>query len=542
MKISLLSINSLQGQEKISRYAIYLFYILIISIFLLRIRLIGQGITHFADEVRYFNSIEAVKEFAQGNFKRGITLLNSTQGRPGDAFIRLLPAIVQAVMYKALGINTVTPQSLVVAVWMNWIVLIINTVLFYKVAVRFHSISIAQVATVVYVTLINSNIYLRHILPYDIAIGLFLWALLLVLREQASYTPVRRSVYVKAGVLSGLCFAVYPGYFLAPLIVGVMAIDIPIKRFKAELARLFASGLLFVLGFGGVLLLFELIATGGSSSYLMSSRELSTTINQGDFSAGFSFAPEYLLVVEKLMGWVLLGLLPVAATLLTRSTTLLSNHAVTPRVQLEKLAILLGFGWFSYASLAYFGHSLVFYGRTLHLFIPLLVLVCAHVLLSAKSWNIRIYTTFCCAAMLVCMASFVWFYIGYVNLGYEKDILFQHGIHNPLPEHTWRYNTVCSAQDNFTTPFQHKYISDDKNNGFKSNDTLVMVNFGYIFPACASAPIKIPNQNRLQLLVKAPVTTTYVPYQFEGWNAKERKILNNGEFNFAVYKLAPTKQ
>ena len=69
-----------------------------------------------------------------------------------------------------------------------------------------------------------------------------------------------------------------------------------------------------------------------------------------------------------------------------------------------------------------------------------------------------------------------------------------------------------------------------------------MVNFGYIFPACASEAIKIPNQNRLQLLVKAPVTTTYVPYQFEGWNAKEQKILNNGEFNFAVYKLAPTKR
>lgn len=505
-----------------------LFYFIIVAILILRTTLLGRGLASFTDEYRYFYTLDAVKQFSQGHFTQGIVALYATQGRPGDAFIRLIPAVVQAAIFKVFHINTNTPTSLVTAAWMNWGILVINIVLFYKIAKSLFDNRWTKVAVIIYVCLANTNIYIRHILPYDISLCFFLLALWLVVKDYKGKLFTDKLPAFKIGIFSGIAFVIYPGYFLAPAILGLMMIELPIT--KSSLQRLLVRGAVYVIGFVSVILTFELIARLGGVSYLMSGSTLSSTVTQGDFSEGYSFAVSYLINVEKALGYLLLMLLLWSLGSLLWPARFGSAETIKFRQQRILLTLTLMLSWLCYASLAYVGHKLVFYGRILHLFMPMLVLVCICGIANLKHSSIRYFLT------VVSAASFLTFFVAYSKVLYVKDVAFENKIYAPLPAHVTRFDTACGDEDFIYEPFQPKYSDKPDLLTANMNNTLLLVNFGFLYPIRCHKSLG-DMRGRGELLLQGEYMGKFAPYQYEGYSSRERQLLNAEEYQFQVYSL-----
>lgn len=526
------SIPSIESARNKTNKEDLLFYFTLVGILILRTTWLGRGLVSFIDEYRYFCTLEAVKQFSQGHFTQGIVALNSTQGRPGDAYTRLLPAVVQAAIFKVFHINTNTPTSLVVAAWMNWLVLIINTFLFHKIARALFDSKWSKVAVITYVCLTNTNIYVRHILPYDTAICFFLLALWLVIKNHRGNSFTKKLPAFKIGVFAGIAFLIYPGYFLAPAMVGLMMIELPIT--KSGLQRLLVRGGVYASGFAAVILACELLARLGGLSYFTSGSKLSATVTQGDFSAGYSFAATYLINVESVLGCLLLFLLFWSLGSLLLPIRRPATETAEYRQRRILLTLVLMLSWFCYASLVYVGHKLVFYGRILHLFMPMLVLVCIYGVAQVKYRGARYFL------IVVSAASFLVFFGNYAKVAYAKDVAFDNNIFAPLPAHVLRYNTACGDDDFIYEPFQSKYNDRASVSAANAKDTLLLVNFGTSYPIRCYKPLG-DMRGRGTLLIQGEDMAKFPPYQYEAYNLRERELLNSKNYQFQVYTLFADK-
>lgn len=505
-----------------------IFLVTILVLFVLRFTLLGHGLIYFVDEFRYFNSVDAIKLFSQYHFAEGFARISSTQGRPGDAVVRLFPAVIQAFLFVKFKLNTNSPISLIVPAFINWLVTWLNTYLFYKLCRKILTKDTAQMATVFYMCLINTNIYLRHVLPYDAAITFFLGATLAVWHERQRSKAEKKWLLI-AGILAGCCYAVYPGYFVA---VPMLAILVSKPNLSHSLRRLVVLGV----GVTSVLFVFEAIAYTGGTSYLLSSKKLSGTINQGDYSAGFSFVPQYLVQVEGLLGiGLLLGLLWVCYRLISLSRRLAWQQLWLSPPHLIAVALLLG--WFSYAVLVYFVHKLVFYGRIVHLFIPFLIIVVFYGLaeLIRKRTELYIMVVYV-SIILVSLGSFLSFYTTYKSLVYAEDIVFANDIYSSTKAKIIYTTTVGNKEIIPVGIFQAIRYPAHPDTRYFNGDSVILVNFGVPHPL--NYIKSLPVIKNATLIAKAPVANGYLPYQFEVYNEFERKLLKQHKLEFGIYHIS----
>ncbi|UOQ77833.1 hypothetical protein MUN84_04015 [Hymenobacter sp. 5516J-16] len=209
-----------------------------------------------------------------------------------------------------------------------------------------------------------------------------------------------------AGTLGVLAFAVYPGYYFAPLLPGAMALA---STRRTQWKR---AALGFLAGAGLVVAPLEILTRVGHISYLRTLQHLPATVNQGDFGEGFSFLPRYLWQVEGPTGGLLLLLaLPGLWALLTKHPA--------PLTRVVALAPLVA--WLGHASLVFFAHQLVFYGRLVHFFLPFLVLYAGTALHLLRPGLLRrAATILLVGAALVHLGRFG---RAYLALAYPRDVL-----------------------------------------------------------------------------------------------------------------------
>jgi len=120
------------------------------------------------------------------------------------------------VLLLTTGLNPNSPPSLQVPQLFNVLVTSLNMLLLYKIYRRFFQAGMALLGMVLYSSLINTNLYLRHLLPYDHALFFFLLALWLLLRLTARSAGWK---YGLVGALVVFSYAVYPGYFMGPAVL-----------------------------------------------------------------------------------------------------------------------------------------------------------------------------------------------------------------------------------------------------------------------------------------------------------------------------------
>ncbi|OGX83504.1 glycosyltransferase family 39 protein [Hymenobacter glacialis] len=195
-------------------------------------------------------------------------------------------------------LNPNSPPSLQVPQAFNVLIMGLNALLLYRIYRRFFSANISLVGIVLYSGLVNTNVYLRHILPYDHSLFFFLLALSGLLAPTDAGTTRR---HWWSGILAGVSYAVYPGYFLGPLVLLGLSLAlslVPEGREEKPLMRRLKPVVSLLAGLVAVLVTFELLARLSDTSYLASSRYIATTVTQGSFDEGFSFIATYFWEVE----------------------------------------------------------------------------------------------------------------------------------------------------------------------------------------------------------------------------------------------------
>ena len=146
--------------------------------------------------------------------------------------------------------------------------------------------------------------YARHLMPYDLALLLLLWALWLGLKPDSG---LRRSY--ASGLVAGLAFLTYSGYWLGTLCVATLSIGARVRAPSKAAASMGAWGL-------GILTGPALLVTAAwwrGINLIASMRGFSRTVTHGDFSEGWmlpfeaAWHTDGLLVVLFAIGIVLAG-------------------------------------------------------------------------------------------------------------------------------------------------------------------------------------------------------------------------------------------
>ncbi|MBF9236762.1 hypothetical protein I2I05_05080 [Hymenobacter sp. BT683] len=453
--------------------------------------------------------------------------------RPGDGLWRVIPGLGQAALLVLFNLNPNAPPSLQVPQAFNVLILGLNALLLYKIYRQFFTVGFALAGVALYSSLVNTNVYLRHLLPYDHALFFFLLALWLLLSQPECHANSRQGL---VGLLSGFSYLVYPGYFMGVLVLlglGLVFAAAPAyrreRRFKVVQLKPIAAqlaGLFVLLG------LFEILAQLSGTSYFASSRYIATTITQGSYAEGFSFIAKYFWQVEGAVGAGLLLLAAIGLVLSIRQLPVL----VAPRSEkvsdnpLLLILLLIVFGaWVGYAAAVQFGHSLVFYGRIVHFFVPFIVLAAVAALSQVAGQCQAAKRILQVGSVMVALWHFGAFSLVYRAVKYPGDVAYAHGIHDARQIESIE-TTACGRGLITYRVFGPRL----RNQPTAKQPRFQLVNFAYLYPLrCYLAP-----RPRIGRVVSSvPYFMKFTPYQFEGHDEEERILLQKQNYVFEIFTV-----
>jgi hypothetical protein len=400
-----------------------LIYILITSILLItvfKLSLIGTGFLAFPDEIRYCQSGIALHYFSELKISSAIKVFFSTQGRPADALLNIIPIAVQSVTSQLFNLNCYESSNSYPLFIFNFIIYCLILIIHYKFSkLLLKSCFLALMSVLLFSILTNSYIYLRHALPYDKSLLVYY----VILYNVALYTENNSLSSMKAfiiGVCSFLGFLIYPGYF--PLLFVGLFILFFNNISNQEVFKKLVYSSYYILGSITCLYIFEKIARIVGKSYILDSIGLSKTITQGSYEESFSYILKYLFEVEGLTGIILLISLPLFCFIMIYQI----KHKPFKQYSLIMLLSISLIGMFlSYASAGYFLHKVVFYGRLLHQYFPFICIFAIYsineLLIKLTRKNELILITI----SIIFIVNFGFNLLNYNSLAYPRDIYWQ---------------------------------------------------------------------------------------------------------------------
>lgn len=457
--------------------------------------LMTSGHQFWPDEGHYLRAFGVLEQLCQGHIKEAVSILFESRGRPGFVVLSLLPAAIQK-LAGALGLSSSDLHYYDIPGFFNVLCSLGVTVFLYIILLRaIKDRPLALTGIIVYSLLVNTNVYLRHLLPYDMSLFLFILALWLALRLMENET-VDLKCAGGAGLLAAAGFVSYPGYYLFVAIVFVAVFALARDKIRAVLA--------YFVSFAGVIGVFELLSHWAGTSFIRDSFILSTDINQGSFQEGYIFLGRYLIVVEGVIGVILaLGFAVFVIFVLPRC------RGVIKTIFLTVIA-----GYLFHAAMGVVFQKMVFYGRLMHMYFPFLVWgsVWALALAGRRSIRRRWF-----AGVLACaIISFVQFGWTYGQLHYPKDF-------------TTRHLEIYPDQMIYRLS-EHRPYHVDAARQFP----VTAVNVDFLYPITAHTFPFIPSSNQ-KLLAAASHPVNFPAHGFEGYTIEERRRIREREYQMRVY-------
>jgi len=521
-------------------------FILLFLVGLFRFNLIRHGALSIPDEVQYWEAGDALEKLIyKHNFPgfcahiAGISGLFRSTDKPGHITIELIPAMVQGIVWKisggrlvrdpqtqmiTSGIHFRNPEFMRVATAFNVILSLFSLWIFYRITLLLfkENQSVALLGTAVYALLANTNIYIRHILPYNYALPVFFFSLYLALKKYFQKPgPFSLKTGCALGLLSGFGFAIYPGYYFFPvLIFGIIVWAGKEALFSpSQLVRYIA----FALSSVSVLLFYELIARIGGTTYLGHLRDHASVIIMGSFEEGFTFLPKYLFEVETFIGvfMMICTLLYIFKKKRNGATT-----EIFPRI----FGIMLA-GFLFHATVSLL-RQMVFYGRLLHMYYPFLVWAMMAFLADLKPPIVK-KILMGGALPVLSLLSFIKFSTAYSQIAYPLDVLYQEGIKTELIDSR---NFVHETEPylRYSSPPPKDFKTDAP---YRIESNFILVNFCYFSPLEGKGfkPF-IPPANA-KLLYQRPHLQSFPAYTYEGFTVKDRKLFKQRNYQVSIYEL-----
>lgn len=508
---------------KHKKIAIFIIICLIYNIFIC-----GKGVMSIPDENVYYESVLAVDALFQKDIKGFSAHLNSSRGRPGESIFRVPAVVLQGLLYHFKGISPANQDSLKIPVFFNILINLVLLFVLYLLAERlFQNSNYALLTVVLYKLLVNSNIYLRHILPYEKS----LLCLLFILYIYFSKKEKRILIYFGFGLLCGISFTIYPGYYFIPAFIGLTVLTQEFLLLK-NIRSFLINGTVILSGFILTIAAFEVFSNMGGESYLLVSRTLSDTISQGSFDESLFFPVKYLLEVEKLPGILLLMTVIFMCLLLIKQILQEKTFSVFVNNRFYWLFIFSLLGMLIHGISGTFFHKMVFYGRLMHLYMPFLVITLVYLISRVKSEKSKaiLFT----GTGIIFFIHFFLFTINYQQLGYPKNMLYSMKIDNRnFSNHRFYYE----SSDTLFTVMSPNPLNKNTDFPYLPDSNYLLVNCCYYYPQENADRFKpfSPSPGMLCVADKQHYQT-FPAYTFEGYNRLERDNIKKRKYRIQFYK------
>jgi len=502
--------------------------LLIIVSALTKLMLLGEGMFSNPDEWRYKHSLNACNKLFEGNVTDCIVSIFSTDARPGEVIIKMIPASVQILVSKIFNLNILEPLAFLPVYIFNYIILIIISILHYKFSFLLSKNRLISLFSVLLFSLfVNSFVYLRHTFPYDISLLLGYYTVYNICKyEINSYYSKKRLISI--GLIAFFSYLIYPGYL--PVFFISLGILIFHKFNITPLKNIVNKVFYFGLGASILLFITELLSRSVSKSYLINSLVLSDTIKQGNFDETLLFPVKYLLSVEGITGIALIILLSLTIYYSLKNINKIDNVFSIYNI------IIYGCLFFVliHGIAGVFFYKVVFYGRLFHQYLPFLVLI-------SSSMLIR-YLRYKWIDALLIMVSMVLFiqYIIQINLilnvGYPRDyswkLIKQNGYKSIDQYYGLNFaHTAVPKLSEELNPIGTFCEIDTINSNFVENSlkTKLLVNACFVLPSVSGSYYYLPHDvknNKYNYIEDSVNHYVNLPaYQFEGYKKDERDFL-----------------
>ncbi len=569
-----------------------------------RLTPIRTGHFFWADERCYLPALDFVDALGRADFREAAVHLFQADGpvppaRPGFVLISSISVLAQKAYAHLFGTPIDLPASYdLVAAFNALTTLAVSWTVFALARSWTGNAYLALLAALVHALLAGSNVWIRHLVPYQLSLLFLLWGLLLpskypgchvrrrgegmesigdgkkhghlpgAMPTQSWAYSGRRSMatqarpchppamppfgmLVAAGLLSGFGYACYPGHYAGVIINGAAAIATSRRRLAA------------LATFGGaaasVLLLFEGVARWAGRSYLADLKRLSGSVSMGDPAEGFFFLWHYLRDVEPPVGPVLLALFLVAVILVVRHSLSRDSH-LGPQSPASPCAfghvLLAAVGCYAlHATLGLLNHRTVFYGRLLLPFMPIVVVGAVLTIASIRPPLWRAVMT---CTLLACSAvSFGRFAGAYAKVVYPADFLQDTMLAKLGRKVTYPSNALWGRLDRTTrgsaesVDFELVLVADTRAEGSREYATLLShvaasetearfigVNFKYL-GYIAERETRFQPSTEYRLVAEAPHPEAFPAMGYEGRKPWERRRLHERQYTMRLYERDP---
>lgn len=515
-----------------------------------RLTLIRTGHFFWGDEIRYLRAVELIDDVARGDYRSAAGRLFQSLGRPGFILISVVPTWLSRIVYPdALSnVNPLAPYD--AAAIFNVVVSLVITIAIYALARAWRMRGgYALLAAVTYSLLAQSNVWIKHLVPYNESLLLFLIALWLLSRKTCTDPKSFRWITL-AGGLSAFAFATYPGHYMF-VVVNFVCVVLSLQT-SGEVSRLdnirphlsrahrIKRTFAFCIGAAVSVLFFECLARYAGTTWIGSTSQFSPTM--GLLSEGYVFAWHYLINAEGLVGLILAVLF----------VLFIGRAVYYRRMDSAAVASLIAIAcYLIHATLGVVFHKTVFYGRILLMYVPFVVIGAVLAIEGIRSAAVRRIAT--CMILLATCYSFVQFAWSYSKLTYPADFWYDavavdsnakllspdelYGSRDGSPfglshqTDQW-FSMVADTQPEGSNAYVPLANHQDEGLG---KSRLIGVNIRWMFYISE-------NNDRFQapsshgLIGEAIHPLAFPPLQFEGFRPCERKRMQERQYTMRIYQ------
>ncbi|MCB9256490.1 MAG: glycosyltransferase family 39 protein [Chitinophagales bacterium] len=352
----------------------------LLSTFLLlgRISLLNKGFFNDTDELPVLVLIQKFESFTSLSLEEGIKFSLHTDHPLLAVFIRHFQISILKINSNFSTEFLCSDKGAFFLGLFNVLFATIASYSFFKVLRNLGcSLQSALLGVLILASLVNSNLYLRHIISYDASLCFYMLALALFTKDRSSW---KRLLYI--GFFLALGFFTYYGYFIFPL---GLALYLFIET-KGKLWIKLRAVLILALPSLFFLFIIESTARFYQESFIEHNLLFSQSIVQGSSEEVFAFIFKYLIQVEGLFGvFIIIGFV---ASILLSAKNYFRDRQLSKHVLLSSIGIFM---YLLYASYAYLSGSMVFYGRLLHLYFPFMLILIVPYLAKHKVFYVVIF-------------------------------------------------------------------------------------------------------------------------------------------------------
>ena len=494
------------------------FVVLMVVVAVFRLTLLERGELAFVDETFYFTSVMAVQSLAAGDIHGAVAALDKARGRQGATLLQLPVAALQAIP-SHFGVPASNLRSLLIPAVCNVAVTLLTLWLFFAICLAVCDDEWAALAAaVVYALLVNTNLYVRHMVPYDWALCLGMGALWLGITRRGTIANV-----ALAGWLIGMLVTTYTGYYLLACVAGAVVVG---QAWRADgWLRAVRAAVVFGAAAVSVVGAMELLFRAGGSSYLANVMAVRRDIAFSSIDDGWMFLPEYLVIVERLAGVVLLvGVAAYAwrvGVRVFRRDVCLVDYLLLPAVLAWTVQSASSAQW----------HAIPLFGRLLHPWMPFLAWALADTLAAINRSTVR--AAACAAVVCAAVVSSVVSARVYYRLAYPSSVLYALGI-----------DTTRLSEDQMLCELNPGtwYASPaplDRVTGYPytSSDRFLLLNFCQALMVVPQPRLTAAIRPDARLIYDGPHWMSFPAYAFEGLTHADRAAMADNNYRVRAYRL-----